>query len=423
MKKILSLIIAAVMCFGMMSTIFAAEMNFVDVQADAWYYEDVRYAVENGLINGKTSSLFAPDSPLTGVEAIKLAACMHQLYTEGAVSLKSGFPWYKPYEDYCLDNEIIDKEYSRDQPITRGDFVVIFSNTLPEDAYNQINEIEYGAIPDVNEGDEYYEAAYKLYRAGILTGSGDEHRLMPEASIKRAEVAAIVTRMIDDTRRVEFSIEKAENEESNFYVNVNVSIGTFDESTEVNVDDTQGNVNFTDGSRNDNTDDSGAVNGNVVVNDVVVNAQDNTVVNGEVLTGQGNTVVNILALSIKLQPVSFKITEIPIRASFTVEVTGGTGPYTYQWECQTDKVLGDAWIKMPAPVTKRGVTSKAKYSGSTTKTLVVAVAKDNIDVIKHKYRCVITDANGNEVISNVVGFDTAILDSASEIKLPIKGLR
>ena len=69
---------------------------------------------------------------------------MNQLYIEGSVSLKNGFPWYKPYEDYCMDNGIIQKIYSHDQPITRGDFVVIFANTLPEEAYKQINDIKYG---------------------------------------------------------------------------------------------------------------------------------------------------------------------------------------------------------------------------------------------------------------------------------------
>ncbi|MBE6913291.1 MAG: S-layer homology domain-containing protein, partial [Ruminococcaceae bacterium] len=72
MKRFLSSLLALIMCISMISTVFAAEMNFVDVQPDAWYYEDVKYAVENGLINGKTENLFAPASSLTGSEAIKL---------------------------------------------------------------------------------------------------------------------------------------------------------------------------------------------------------------------------------------------------------------------------------------------------------------------------------------------------------------
>jgi hypothetical protein len=438
MKKFLSILIAVVMCFGMVSTVFAAEMNFTDVHEDDWYYEDVKYAVENGLINGKTENLFAPASSLTGSEAIKLAACIHQLYVEGSVSLKSGFPWYKPYVDYCKENGIIaeDKNYPLDRPITRGDFVVIFANALPEEAYTQINDIEYGEIPDVEEGREYYEPAYKLYRAGILTGSGEAHKLFPDNPIVRAEVAAIVTRMVDESRRVEFTFEKKEDEapkeentenkddteENNSFVNVNVTI-TPDDSENI-----QGNVNITDGSKNDNANSSeddiiyGEVNTgeNVTVGNVVITPDpDNTVVNGEVSTNQGNTNVSILGLSIKLQPTSFKITAIPARATFTVEATGGVGPYTYQWEYKTDTTLRGKWLKMPEPNTREIKAGTAKWLGSETATLTVPVTKDNApNMTKAKFRCVITDANGNKVTSDVVGFDIGKLDLTS-----IKGLR
>jgi len=448
MKKLLSLFIAAIMCFSMMSTAIAAEMNFVDVQPDAWYYEDVKYAVENGLINGKTENLFAPASSLTGSEAIKLAACINQLYVEGSVTLKSGFPWYKPYVDYCKENGIIaeDKNYPLDRPITRGDFVVIFANALPEEAYTQINDIEYSEIPDVEEGREYYEPAYKLYRAGILTGSGEAHKLFPDNPIIRAEVAAIVTRMVDESRRVKFTFEKKEDEvpkednaenndakeeekvteedkttQENVYVNVTI--------TPDNSENIQGNVNITDGSKNDNANSSedddtiyGEVNTgeNVTVGNVVITPDpDNTVVNGEVSTNQGDTSVNVLALSIKLQPTSFKITAIPARATFTVEARGGVGPYTYKWEYKTDTTLRGKWLKMPEPNTREIKAGTAKWLGSETATLTVPVTKDNApNMTKAKFRCVITDANGNKVTSDVVGFDIGKLDLTS-----IKGLR
>ena len=446
MKRILSLLLALTMCFSMMSTAIAAEMNFVDVQPDAWYYEDVKYAVENGLINGKTENLFAPASSLTGSEAIKLAACIHQLYVEGSVSLKSGFPWYKPYVDYCKENGIIaeDKNYPLDRPITRGDFVVIFANALPEEAYTQINDIEYGEIPDVEEGREYYEPAYKLYRAGILTGSGEAHKLFPDNPIIRAEVAAIVTRMVDESRRVKFTFEKKEDEvpkednaenndakeeekvteedkttQENVYVNVTI--------TPDNSENIQGNVNITDGSKNDNANSSedddtiyGEVNTgeNVTVGNVVITPDlDNTVVNGEVSTNQGYTSVNILALSIKLQPTSFMITAIPARATFTVEAIGGVGPYTYQWEYKTDTTLGDKWLKMPEPNTREIKAGTAKWLGSETATLTVPVTKDNApDMTKAKFRCVITDASGKSITTNEV----SVVKSARPIKrLPI----
>ena len=101
---------AAVMAVSMMGTAIAGEMKFTDVNTSDWFYNDVKNAVEMGLVNGKTPTTYAPNDNLTYAEAIKLAACMNQLYVNGEVTLASGNPWYKPHVDYCIQNEIIDKE-------------------------------------------------------------------------------------------------------------------------------------------------------------------------------------------------------------------------------------------------------------------------------------------------------------------------
>ena len=69
---------------------YAAEKNFTDVNASDWFYNDVKSAVEMGLINGKSPTTYAPNDNLTYAEAVKLAGCMHQLYNEGAITLPTG---------------------------------------------------------------------------------------------------------------------------------------------------------------------------------------------------------------------------------------------------------------------------------------------------------------------------------------------
>ena len=90
MKKILSFLLATAMCLSMFGTVFAAEFNFTDVKTSDWFYNDVKSAVEMGLVNGKTPTTYAPNDNLTYAEAIKLAACMNQLYVNGEVTLASG---------------------------------------------------------------------------------------------------------------------------------------------------------------------------------------------------------------------------------------------------------------------------------------------------------------------------------------------
>lgn len=64
-----------------------------------------------------------------------------------------------------------------------------------------INLVEDGAIPDVDMNADYADAVYLLYRAGVLSGSDANGTFNPDSTISRAEVATIVTRMVEPTLR------------------------------------------------------------------------------------------------------------------------------------------------------------------------------------------------------------------------------
>lgn len=213
MKKILSIILSLAMVLSMSSVVFAEHYsNFTDVKPDSWYYEDVDNAVRLGIINGKTATTFAPDDNLTYAEAIKLAACMYQLYKDGSVYLISGGnPWYQTYVDYAKEHGIITENFfykvsDINEKATRAGYMEIFANALPDEALKGINNVPDGSIPDVPMVHESSISIYKLYRAGILTGVDAKHNCKPEDNIKRCEVAAIITRMMNENKRVTFSM-------------------------------------------------------------------------------------------------------------------------------------------------------------------------------------------------------------------------
>ncbi|MCL1919334.1 MAG: S-layer homology domain-containing protein, partial [Peptococcaceae bacterium] len=110
MKKILFLALVMAMCLTVWpAASLAAGIPFDDVPASAWYYHDVETAYNSGLINGRSATKFKPDDNMTVAEAVKLAACMHQLYHDGAVTLKNGTPnWYDTYMAYAFSNGIIE---------------------------------------------------------------------------------------------------------------------------------------------------------------------------------------------------------------------------------------------------------------------------------------------------------------------------
>ena len=184
------------------------ELPFVDVPEGEWYYESVYYAWDADLIDGTSATTFRPDNTLTVAEAIKLAAALHQLENDGAVTLKNGKTnWYDTYVAYAVKEGIIESKYQSytqaqmNAPATRREFVHILHGALDE--YEAMNAISDNAIPDVKTGDAYADEIYDFYRAGILTGSNAQGTFHPESSIKRSEVAAILIRMYDESMRLE----------------------------------------------------------------------------------------------------------------------------------------------------------------------------------------------------------------------------
>lgn len=177
---------------------------FTDVPDSAWFRGDVEIAHKNGLINGKTETLYCPNHFMTYAEAIKLAATMNQLYYEGKVTLKNGDEqWYSTYMAYALEKGIIAQDMSlqANQSITRRDFVKIFRASMPSSGFPVINEVSDGKIPDVAMNSDGAAQIYDFYRAGILIGSDALGTFNPDSNIVRSEVAAILTRMFDDTAR------------------------------------------------------------------------------------------------------------------------------------------------------------------------------------------------------------------------------
>ena len=184
-------------------------LKFDDVPTDAWYYNDVKTSVSLGLISGKTKTTFAPDERVTYAEIVKLAACIHQLYHDGIVTLKKGDPWYQTYVDYCIENGIITKTYKWTNDAKRGDCLEILRKAIPDVALKEINSVPDNYILDVKSDHPQAEAIYRLYRAGILQGVDKRHRCKPSFYIDRKEMATFAIRMLNQNKRKHFSISEA----------------------------------------------------------------------------------------------------------------------------------------------------------------------------------------------------------------------
>lgn len=188
----------------------SAAMPFTDVPSTEWYYEYVLYSYANGFIEGKSPTSFAPKDNLTVAEAIKLSACMHQLYNTGFVSLTdaAGAAWYTTYVEYAKTNGIVTKTYSNyNAYIARDEFVSVFYSALPTSEYPEKNSVADNAIPDVKLTSNYAAQIYAFYRTGILDGNDAIGTFNPGANILRSEVTAIMTRMFEKDMRLSFTLQ------------------------------------------------------------------------------------------------------------------------------------------------------------------------------------------------------------------------
>lgn len=355
MKRILSFILCLTMILSFASIVHAEHYSkFTDVTQDSWYYEDVDNAVRLGIINGKSETTFAPDDNLTYAEAIKLAACMYQLYKDGSVYLVSGGnPWYETYVNYAKGHGIITDNFfykvnDINKKATRAGYMEIFANALPDEALKGINNVPDGSIPDVPMVHESSISIYKLYRAGILTGVDAKHNCKPEDNIKRCEVAAIITRMMDETKRVKFSM------------------GTTSEEPKTEEPETE-----------------------KPKLEIPKDAEPAPEIKEEESSAQKVETTDMYEpFEIVVEPERIDSADEGETLTYTVKASGGKTPYTYSWGTR-DRYNGFTEF-----------TESDYVKGAKTNTLSLVFDIDNVTT--SQFYCKITDSLGQEVKSEAV---------------------
>lgn len=399
-SRLTSFLTAVLLFMSLGVAAFAETIPFADVPLSAWYYSDVKSAYESGLINGKSEDRFAPDDNLTYAEAVKLAACMYQKHTEGKVTITPGDPWYATYADYAKNHGIISGDYQWDKVATRAGYMGIFANALPDDALNAINNVPDGTIPDVPISSGNASAIYKLYRAGIVQGVDViTHAADPDSNIRRAEVAAILTRMMDAGARIRFDIVTSDFRITVQPASAKGALGTqvsFSAAAEGGTLPYSYEWQLRSSSQGDWKPAGSALNGKSTITLTLGDwiDSDSWFIRCVIKDADGRSAASAAA-SISLAadtPAPLKITSQPKDASakngeyvsFRVEAEGGTGTYKYDWQ------LSSAYLYTI------GQWMSAGKNSDTYGFYVDAKDFENGTMV----RCVITDTAGNKVTSN-----------------------
>jgi len=187
----------------------AYEGQFTDIEG-RWFRDTVVGAYELGLAEGQGNGLFAGEASVKLSEAITMAARINAVYYGRSIPLSNG-KWYEGYVGYAVSAGIIraDQYGDYERAATRAELARLICAALPAPAYAAVNEVDDGAIPDVEAADD---AIYMLYRAGILTGY-DDGSFFPAEDITRAEAFTILDRAVEPAARQLFTLKKAVTEE------------------------------------------------------------------------------------------------------------------------------------------------------------------------------------------------------------------
>ncbi|GEM_PF-3287270 len=175
---------------------------FNDVDSDRWYKEYVDYVVTNNIFNGMSETDFEPNTAMTRAMFVQVLANLEGVDTENrdVDTVFSDVPsgkWYAPSVKWANENGIVDgvskTTFEPNAGVTREQMCVLlvrFANykglTLNEAVAPKVFS------DDANLSNYAKDAVYACQRAGIVSGM-TETTFDPKGSATRAQVAKIYT--------------------------------------------------------------------------------------------------------------------------------------------------------------------------------------------------------------------------------------
>ncbi|MBQ3124004.1 MAG: S-layer homology domain-containing protein [Clostridia bacterium] len=180
-----------------------AKTPFSDVKADAWYADAVKFAVENKLMNGVSDTEFAPNATLTRA---MLVTILYRNDGEPAVDTEVAFDdvatgsYYEKAVAWAKANGIVDgytdNVFAPDANITREQIATIMHRYATYKGYDVNKSAEISERDDYSEISDYAVSAMQyMVGSGLINGKTDK-TLEPQDKATRAEIATILQRFI-----------------------------------------------------------------------------------------------------------------------------------------------------------------------------------------------------------------------------------
>ena len=177
---------------------------FPDVDENDWFYDEVVYVYENGLMNGVENNQFAPN---TATNRAMLATILYRLAGEPAVSgdlpftdVESG-TWYTDAVLWAAQNGIVnglgENTFAPMNTLTREQLVTMLYRYAEAEGYDVSAAADLSGYPDAGKVQPYAQEAMSWAVAeGIVEGM--DGNLNPAGSATRAQIATILMRFCED---------------------------------------------------------------------------------------------------------------------------------------------------------------------------------------------------------------------------------
>ena len=172
----------------------AVSTGFADVPADAYFADAVKWAVDKGVTNGLTDSLFGPYEPCTRAQIVTFlwrAAGSPETTSTSTFADVPASAYYAKAVAWAVENGITDgmtaTEFAPDATCTRGQSVTFLYRALKGTASSG------ASFSDVASGAFYADAVNWAVASNVTNGTSDT-TFSPDASCTRAEIVTFLYR-------------------------------------------------------------------------------------------------------------------------------------------------------------------------------------------------------------------------------------
>ena len=176
-------------------------LPFLDVTKSDWFYEDVAYVYENGLMNGVGEGLFGPEATTTRAMVVTI---LYRLEGEPAVTGDTPFTdlvagqYYLDAVAWASANDIVNgvtsTTFAPNDPITREQMAAILYRYAQYKGMDTTDRGNLGSFADGNTVSPYAVEAMAWANAEGLVNGVENNRLNPTGQAPRSQVAAILHR-------------------------------------------------------------------------------------------------------------------------------------------------------------------------------------------------------------------------------------